>query len=301
MRGAIIAITVWSLPLLVSIALALPPALRKRSWARFFIALGLSFVGTVVPLLIFVLSAFLVPDWKGACRFGWLDCFHCGKLALTPFVLWASAALYAVEVLRIQDPGRCWIRHGVFLGAVISTVCLVVGVMTARRELAAFLVVPSYVSVWYVYRSSRLIKDSGVEPFRYGVSFLSTLPFWVASVILSRRCYLALPDQHPSCFIVTAAMRGHEQVVGPFFIVTRCGLQRKVNQQLVTLWRLERAWTRCSPGSHSAFRKVYNTVGPVLARQISSPLGADVIYLAVKPVEFLGRLVVKCENKGDKQ
>ncbi len=300
MTAQIIAIMVWSLPVLVSVALALPPALRERSWARFFIALGMSFAGIVVPLLVFGLSAFLVPEWKGGCRFGWLDCFHFGKLALTPFVLWACAALYAVEVLRVQDRTRCWIRHGIFVGAVISTVCLVVGVLTARGELAAFLVVPAYVSAWYSYRASRLVKESGVVPFRYGVSILSTLPFWVASIMISRRCYLGLPDNPPSCFIVTAAMRGHEQVVGPFFMVTRGGRPREVNHQLVTLWRLERAWARCSPGSHAAFRRIYNIVGPVLARRINSPLVADLIYFAVKPMEFLGRLVMKCEDKGVK-
>lgn len=99
---------------------------------------------------------------------------------------------------------------------------------------------------------------------------------------------------------IVAAMRGHEQVVGPSFWVTRGGQSREVNRQLVTLWRLEQAWTRCSPVTHSAFRHVYNAIGPVLARQITSPLVADIVYLAVKPLEFIGRLVVESDDKGER-
>jgi hypothetical protein len=38
-----------------------------------------------------------------------------------------------------------------------------------------------------------------------------------------------------------------------------------------------------------AFRRVYNKIGPVIARNISSPFLADALFLALKPAEFFAR------------
>jgi hypothetical protein len=104
---------------LLHIGLALPPALREKSWKRFGIALVLSFVGVVLPVFIFCASAFLVPFSKRSSHHGWFQCFHEGKFALLPLVLWASAALYAVEILRVKDRSRHWIVRGFFLGPLL--------------------------------------------------------------------------------------------------------------------------------------------------------------------------------------
>ena len=80
----------WSIVVLILVGLSLPPAIRDRSLKKFFIAFVLSAIGILIPFFFFIMSVFLLPDWKGGCRFGWLDCFQSGKLALTPLVLWAS-------------------------------------------------------------------------------------------------------------------------------------------------------------------------------------------------------------------
>ena len=68
-----------------SLLLALPATVRARSWALFrseggstvsppWATFGRALIqsagGIVIPLLAFLASAFLVPDWKGACRLG---------------------------------------------------------------------------------------------------------------------------------------------------------------------------------------------------------------------------------------
>jgi hypothetical protein len=299
MKPVVIAVTFWAVVLLLPVGLAMPPALREKSWKRFFLALVLSFLGIVLPIFIFSASTFLVPEWKGGCRHGWLDCFHRGKLALLPFVLWASAALYALEILRVKVRTQPWIVHGIFLGAIFSTVCLIFGVITSgfSREENPWLLVPLYVAVWYVLRALRFARESKTSPLAYLASLCSTIPFWVASVVWSRKCFLALPDRAPDCFVVTAAMRGHASLVGPFIVVLRNGQRRQVNQQLITLWHLEGAWSQHLPRSHKAFRTVYNTLGPSVARKITSPLVADLVYLVIKPIEFLGRVVVWSEEQ----
>ena len=112
------------------IGMALPPAVRQKSLKRFFIAVVISAIGILLPLYVFVVSIFCMPEWKGGCEHGWLDCFHLGKLALAPLVLWACAAFYTIQVLRPANTHRTWIVLGIFTGAIVSSVCFVVGLVT---------------------------------------------------------------------------------------------------------------------------------------------------------------------------
>src|SRR5688572_24578537 len=83
---------------LTGLLLAVPSLLVERSLKRLLRAFISTAFGVLVPLMVFFASVLAIPDWKGECAHGWWDCFHLGKLALTPLVLWASLALYLVEV-----------------------------------------------------------------------------------------------------------------------------------------------------------------------------------------------------------
>ena len=72
--------------LVLSLALAFPGALHQWSLGRFLIHTILAAFWIVTPLFFFIASAGLEPNWQGECQLGWLDCFHQGKLALTPLV-----------------------------------------------------------------------------------------------------------------------------------------------------------------------------------------------------------------------
>ena len=297
--------TFWSVVVLAHVALAVPPALRDKSWKRLFIALILSFAGITLPVFVFCASAVLVPEWKGACRHGWLDCFHDGKLALLPLVLWASASLYAIDIYRTAKRSQPWIVWGVVTGAIVSTVCFVIGVIIhgiGLDDMRVGLLVPLYVSAWYLFRAWQLLKETGTTLRSIAASLLCSAPFWIGAIIWSRKSYASLPDTAPSCFIATAAMRGHEVVVGTRLRMTHGGEERDANRQLLTLWLLEEVWSSRAPRSHAIFRRVYNAVGPVVASRITGPLLADIAYLAIKPVEIVGRAIVrKGQKKGANQ
>jgi hypothetical protein len=284
-------------------ALALPPALKQKSWKTFFAALGLSFFGVLLPLFVFLFSAFLVPEWKGGCRHGWLDCFHLGKLALTPLVLAATTALYALDIYRVANRTRQWIVMGIFLGAIIASVCFVFGIVTTGGQpgAALWLLVPFYVSVWYGIRAGQLAKTAGFGVAPYLRAFSCSLPFWLAGWFWSRYTYASLPDQPPSCFVVTATARGHESIVGPFFEINHGGRIRRANRQLITLWHFEALWRAHAPLSHALFRRAYNRLGPAVAGRITSPGMADLAHLAIKPVELLAALAVKGAARGKRK
>lgn len=293
-------VNVGSVAFLVVAAMAFPPAYRAESWKRFFVAAVLSVAGILVPLAVFVLSGLMVPEWKGACRFGALDCFHAGKLVLTPFVLWAVVAFYTSQILRLSDERPPWVVLGIFAGALVSTVCLVIGALicipsanTTPNAPAWFLLVPLYTVVWYAVLAIRMMRRAGLGPRPYLLTVLGTMPFWWLCDLACRMKYRELPDNPPSCFVVGAALRGHPWLVGAFDLPDACGGARRVNTQLLTFWRLEAAWQQRAPRSHRLFRRLYNRMGPFLAQRIRAPLAADAVYLALKPLEWLARLVVR--------
>ncbi len=278
-------------------ALALPPAVRAKSMLQFFMALILSLFGVFLPLFIFWFSSMMGPEWKGGCVHGWLDCFITGKLALAPLVLLATAALYALDILRVENRAAKWIVIGVFIGAMVSSVCFVFGIVCFGFEgdsLEWWLLVPLYVAIWYSIRTVELIKARRLDFQKSLISIALSLPFWLASWLWSRSLYLSLPDQAPDgCFIVTAAGRGHAAFVGRHIGIERNGRSLLVNQQLLTFWQFEDRWRNFAPRSHRIFRSGYNRVGPVIAARIKSPWLADFVFLAIKPLELLAKITMR--------
>ena len=285
----------WLVIILVLIGLALPPALRQRSWKRFFVGAGFSLAGILFPLFVFVMSVFLVPSWKGAGDSGWLDGFHMGKFALTPLVLWGCVAFYRAQILRPGEKrARLWVVLGLFTGAVVSGVCFGVGLVIHRGQDAAqlWLLVPLYVAFWYGGLGVRKSRESGQGMKPVFLSFFGSLPFWGASLVWTRMHYLSLPDNPPDCFVVTAALRGHKAVVGPLTTIERRGVSRPTNLQLRTFWQFEAIWQERSPHTHKWFRLIYNRLGPRVSRRIRTRLAADLLFVVLKPFEWIAALVV---------
>jgi hypothetical protein len=278
----------------VQFVVTLPVVAREWSILRFFIAGTVSFFAVTLPLLVFFLSAFLAPDSKEACQHGWLDCFISGKLILTPVAFFATASIYAVEVLRVERCASNWIVAGICLGAILAWICFIHGLIvfgSGDNVIRAWLLVPFYIAVWYSIRAGQLTKGSPHAGKTCFLSFLASLPFWVGSYFCARNIFASLPDKSPDCFIVTAAGRGHKSLVGPFIEITRNGRRLRANQQLLTFWEFEVQWLARLPRTHARFRRVYNLVGPLIAAQIKSPWRADVMCLALKPLELVARWI----------
>jgi hypothetical protein len=275
------------------------PSLRRRSIGSFLLGLLLSFFGIVLPLFVFLFSAFLTPEAKNEATAGWIDCFYMGKLALTPLVLWATIAFFQVEIYQVENRQHPLIVFGYFLGAIVSWVSTLMGAHLAFAGSVGasklWMLAPLYVSVWYSIRAAMLMGSAPFGVDKYLAALGGSLPLWIASIWWSRSVYQSLPDQPPGCFVVTAATRGHEHLVGPFFEISRRGENRTVNRQLLTFWQFEDAWRRHSPKSHSLFRRIYNRIGPVVARRITCAWMADAIYFAIKPVEIAAMFLTRLE------
>ena len=147
---------------------------------------------------------------------------------------------------------------------------------------------PGLAAISYFVVAFGLIRESHVKLRYYFLSVLTAIPFWIYSYFEAHRIYSGLPDKAPQgCFVVTAAARGHRQIVGPFYETEHDGVLVLANLQLITLWEFERRWQKNFPYTHRLFRKIYNHIGPRVAARIHSPMLADVVYVLLKPVEWI--------------
>jgi len=274
-------------------ALVVPPVLRRRTWRTAGLALLVAIFGVCAPAFFFLMSGGFQPDWKGASVHGWIGAFHEGKFGLAPLVAWAIAALYTFELGAPEQRERSWKVVGIFIGATVSIVCLIQGLLTiSPGPIWWGFVVPVYVVVWYAWRSVRFARTGALDPSRGLISLLASVPFWIYTVWHTRELYRALPDQPPECFVVSAAARGHVALVGPLEAVERGGHRLQVNRQLATFWQLEDLWRRRASWSHTAFRRIYDVWGYRSAALIRNPWLADAAYCALKPLELAARAIV---------
>ncbi len=103
--------------------------------------------------------------------------------------------------------------------------------------------------------------------------------------------FVALPEAHNGCFIVTAAARGHRRVVRSEEVVVR-GVSVRINHQLRVMKAGELALRVVTPRLHCALRRVYDRVAPRVARRVTSPWLADGVYLLLVPVACVVRLAL---------
>jgi hypothetical protein len=119
------------------------------------------------------------------------------------------------------------------------------------------------------------------------------LAAWRAAVVLMLQAYAKLPTEPPGdCYIATAAAGGHGRLVGSRRVLCRNGSTRRVNLQLAYFKCGELVFQAMLPGLHQIVRRVYDTLGPYLARLLVHPVVADAAYLALKPLEWLTRAVL---------
>jgi len=287
---------------LFSILLSAPPAIRKRSWLAFVIALLKTGLGIALPVVTFFLSAFLVPEWKGDCAFGWIGSFHLGKLILTPLVVWASCAFYRAHICPSTQPTSPWIRRGLLTGVLTSGTCFLIGlfILDHYLVLAWGMAIPFYTFLWYAWLCAKPSMRNDLRKADGFFSLIASLPFWFGSLLASWKYHMSLPDNPPDCFIVTAASSGHRQIVGTNITIQRAGKCRTVNQQLMTFWTLEQTWSKHAPQTHHIFRAIYNRLGSRIAKRITNPFIADLVYLCLKPFEWGARtLIILSNTTGD--
>jgi hypothetical protein len=91
-------------------------------------------------------------------------------------------------------------------------------------------------------------------------------------------------DQHYLC---TVAAGGHRRLVRPERRGIRHGHEVVVNRQLCVANAFEDVLTERLPRTHRAVRGLYDRCGLPVARHVTTAWRADVVYLVMKPAEWL--------------
>ena len=115
---------------------------------------------------------------------------------------------------------------------------------------------------------------------------------WLATAMLNWKMatdvmmdeYLKLPPQSPNnCFVCSAAAHGHPQFVGA---TLHSGIP--LNRQMQRLKLLEFALQVLTPRLHRNIRRIYNRIGPPVAKLCRlNRWTADAVYLVLKPLEYI--------------
>lgn len=95
------------------------------------------------------------------------------------------------------------------------------------------------------------------------------------------------PVAYDTHYLCTVSLRGHKKLVKP----TRFGLRRGekivVNRQLCVANAFEQLMEERTPKFHRAVRHFYDTYGYPISRHINTAWAADVVYLLMKPLEWI--------------
>lgn len=100
------------------------------------------------------------------------------------------------------------------------------------------------------------------------------------------------PVAYDTHYLCTVSLRGHRKLVKPIRFGLRRGEKIVVNRQLCIANAFEQLIQERAPRFHRAVRNFYDTYGYPISKHINTPWAADVVYLIMKPLEWIFVLVL---------
>lgn len=95
------------------------------------------------------------------------------------------------------------------------------------------------------------------------------------------------PIEYEGHYLCTVAAGGHRKLVRPLRYGTRLSHTIVVNRQLAVSNAFEELLAQKLPRFHKRIRTFYNRHGYPISRIITTPLRADIVYILMKPLEWL--------------
>lgn len=95
------------------------------------------------------------------------------------------------------------------------------------------------------------------------------------------------PKEYSGHYLCTVAAGGHKKIVRPLRFGKRHGVKIVVNRQLMAANAFEELIAEKMPNFHKKIRHFYDTHGYPLSCIITTPLRADIVYLLMKPLEWI--------------
>lgn len=144
---------------------------------------------------------------------------------------------------------------------------------------------------WVIFPLVGLIPFTGVlvclcilcgqGPFGIIRAFTNTSD-WTYSAMISPP-----PVEYEGHYLCTVAVNGHERVVKPLRLGIRHGVVIGVNRQLCAANAFEQLIEDKAPRLHRLVRHIYDKYGYPVSKHITTRLRADIVYILMKPLEWL--------------
>lgn len=269
-----------------------------------FWQIWLLFCVAIYSMLMLILATITFganADWKGAKGMHWSHYILDGIAGTTLWPVYLAGTMAFVAMLF--RPNNAKRNVLLFFGPVICALIsfwytFAVLYLNFATHNPFFAIVPGATGICYTLYCVILWKNRQFTLVDFKAKWLQ-ITAWITSLLISigikiplaMKFYEQLPDEMPDdCFVVTAATKGHQNVVHTWFDVEN---DRLLNQQLSTFWKFEDLLKHQTPKFHVAIRRIYNRIGPVVARSIVFRWQADLVYLLLKPTEWIIQLSLR--------
>jgi hypothetical protein len=273
----------WSMVAML-VACVEPAHYARRRWVRAGVYAGVVLAAGYCAVYMLAMS--------GGNAAGMVRPVGMGTLAA---VVWAGG-IYAVNEWYPTLPGRSIVPVVVVLTVLavlifpVAVVMLIVAppLTLTTYGLAAF-------RLWRWASVSAAGSEVGGRGLVAGAAWLGGYAAaWGVAVRQAINVYQTLPVTPPgNCYVASSATGGHAWFVGSTGVVIE-GVPVAVNDQLRRLKAVEIALAVGWPAAHRAVRRVYDQVGPVMARVIRRNRWlADAAYVSLKPLEWVGVWIVR--------
>ncbi|MCI7442513.1 MAG: hypothetical protein MSA89_05445 [Clostridium sp.] len=98
-------------------------------------------------------------------------------------------------------------------------------------------------------------------------------------------------------YLCTVSVKGHKKLVKPLRYGIRHGHKIMVNRQLLIANAFENILEQYTPRLHKIIRNFYDKYGYPLSKHINTKLSADIIYILMKPLEWIFLFVLYTVDK----
>jgi hypothetical protein len=230
------------------------------------------YIGILISLLTVIqLSAGYRADYVYVLMVSYISLFLLNYLLLTVNLLIGIAKEKAKHTKDIdyKNPflNRCsrWLKKGVnlYLGAVI-------------------LLIPLLAVLILILLLFGQVPDSAISAF-------TQTSDWLLSTKASPPAI-----ESGGHYLCTVSLRGHKRLVKPLRYGIRNGKKIVVNRQLCIANAFEQLLMEKTPRFHTVVRNFYDTYGYPVSIFIKKAWTADLVYLIMKPLEWLFLMVLYC-------
>ncbi len=258
----------------------------------------------IIPFIMFSLSFLFFLEYKSQKGEHWFYYIHDGQAGLTLMPIYLIVSIN-LSMLLFDEKGLATSRANYIMVATLAGIAawytfatLALNFTKSGPDFPILAIVPAITCLNYLLFLSVISKKQRLEPldplFAF-VWFSALITSIISKYSLAKNIYENLPEEKPlsCCFVFSAAAKGHPKLVKSW---VHPNIGKPVNRQWYIFKHFETLLSVYFPKIHHVLRHIYNYVGPSVAKRIRYTWQADLVYILLKPIEWLIAIILKLAN-----